>query len=180
VDGASGRVHDFITGPAAVRQGVWPRGVYRLANRDRWAAALVAHHAVFVYDRYRSDPAWTAFFSEMESIRDELVGRKAMADLLADYTFVRIGDLISLVFCNLWKEAQTHGEWTFNLRVAEVDSGVDDRVEIAPDPFEGREVPMTVECREIADVAYQSDAHLRDALAAAPVVTLRGAASGPR
>jgi hypothetical protein len=186
VDADSGRIHDFISAPADVRQGVWPRGVYRLANRDRWAAALVAHHAVFVYDRYRSDPAWSTFFTEMEAIRGELVGRKAMDDLLADYRFVRIGDLISLVFCNRWNETQAYEGWTFDLRDAgaptarTVRGGVDGRVEIAPDPFGGREVPMAIEAREIADMPYHSNAILRDALAAAPIVTLHGAASGPR
>jgi hypothetical protein len=165
---------------------VWPRGVYRLANRDRWAAALVAHHAVFVYDRYRSDPAWSAFFAEMQSMRDQLAGGRAAADLFADYSFVRIGDLISLMFCNRWQETQTHDGWTFNLRDAgaptarTVRGGVDGRVEIVPDPFGGREVPMTIEAHEIADLPYRSDAQLRAALAAAPVVTLRGIASGPQ
>ena len=28
-----------------------------------WAAALVAHHAITVYDRFRADPAWDDFFA---------------------------------------------------------------------------------------------------------------------
>src|SRR3712207_6208701 len=50
VDPATGSVHDFVTAPLAVRHSVWPRGVARLAN-DPWAAALVAQHAITVYDR---------------------------------------------------------------------------------------------------------------------------------
>lgn len=171
VDLPTGRIHDFITAPAEVRQGVWPRGVYNVANRDRWAAALIAHHAVFVYSRFRPDPEWATFFITMESIRNDLVGRRPLGDLLADYRFVRIGDLISLIFCNRWAEAQAYEGWTFRLAPG-------DRVAITPDPFDGGEHELAVDAREIADVPYQSDAHLRDALAAAPVVTLRGVVGG--
>ena len=45
--GPSGDVADFIAAPIAVRQGVWPRAVARLAG-DPWAAALVAQHAITV------------------------------------------------------------------------------------------------------------------------------------
>src|SRR5262245_59328697 len=76
VDEATGRVHDFISAPAAVRQGVWPRGIARIAA-EPWAAALVAQHAVTVYDRYREDPAWQDFFRDIESTRDALVARTA-------------------------------------------------------------------------------------------------------
>ena len=174
VDPATGRVQDFITIPPEVRQSVWPRGVARLAERDTWAAALVAHHAVFVYDRFRSDPAWPAFFARMEAMRDGLVERSGPSgpDLLADYTFLRIGDLISLIFCNRWTDPPPYQGFTFGF--------ADDRVTIAPDPFAGREIAMAIEAREMADAPWRSDAGLRDALKAAPVVTLRGIASGPR
>ena len=55
--------------PHGVRTGVWPRGVERLSDRP-YTAALVAHHAVFVYDRYRADAQWLPFFAEMSALRD--------------------------------------------------------------------------------------------------------------
>ena len=61
VDPASGRIRDFMHVPVSVRQGVWPASVAQLAAAP-WAAALVAHHAVTVYDRYRRDPEWQDFF----------------------------------------------------------------------------------------------------------------------
>src|SRR5262245_38554058 len=61
----TGEVIDFVNAPLAVRHSVWPRGVARLGN-DPWAAALVAQHAVTVYDRFRSDAAWSTFFGQME------------------------------------------------------------------------------------------------------------------
>ena len=57
VDPATGRIADFISAPLSVRQGIWPRGVTRLAD-DPWAAALVAQHAIHVYARYTDDPDW--------------------------------------------------------------------------------------------------------------------------
>ncbi len=62
---ADGRVVDFVTAPLSVRHGVWPRAIARLAG-DPWAAALVAQHAITVYDRFRVEPEWSTFFAEME------------------------------------------------------------------------------------------------------------------
>ena len=72
VNPATGQVFDFVTAPASVRQIVWPRGVARLAG-DPWAAALVAQHAITVYDRFRPESEWAPFFAEMEAARDEML-----------------------------------------------------------------------------------------------------------
>ena len=167
-----GGVYDFIDTPVEVRQGVWPRGVARLADDDAWSAALVAHHAATVYDRYRADPAWADFFPQMESLRDSLVtaARRTPAQLAHDYAFVRIGDLISLIFCNEWDEPQAFDRWTFHRD--------GDRVLVSPDPFAGREVPVAVRARQISNVRYASDDALRQALRTSPVVTLGGIVIG--
>lgn len=65
---ATGGVVDFINATTSVRQTVWPRSVARLAH-DRWAAALVAQHALAVHDRFRAEAAWYLFFTEMEATR---------------------------------------------------------------------------------------------------------------
>ena len=72
VDPESGKVMDFVSAPLSVRHGVWPRGIARLAD-DPWAAALVAQHVLTVYDRYRSDDEWTAFFVEMAAARARML-----------------------------------------------------------------------------------------------------------
>src|SRR5687768_1060872 len=66
VNPASGDVADFVHAPLSVRHRVWPRAVARLAN-DPWAAALVAQHALTVYERFRMDAAWATFFAGMET-----------------------------------------------------------------------------------------------------------------
>jgi hypothetical protein len=168
VDPATGRVFDFIHIPAEARQEVWPRGVARLAEEDVWAAALVAHHAVTVYDRYRSDNAWNTFFPRLETLRDELVhtSGRSKQQLAYDYTFVRIGDLISLIFCGQWDEAQTFDEWVFRRD--------GDRVVVTPDAFGGRAIPVAVNARQIPSRRYVSDDDLRHTVRQSPLVTLSG------
>jgi hypothetical protein len=166
LDPASGRVHDFINAPAAVRQGVWPRGVDRLSH-DPWAAALVAQHALTVYDRFRSDAAWREFFTTMAAMRDALVARmnRSLQDLEQDYPFVRIGDLISLVFCAQWRE-ETYRQWTFRFDR--------DVVTVTADPFAGREIPFEINAIELPDRPFASDDDFRTAFRNAPRVSLTG------
>ena len=170
VDG-NGAPFDFINAPAEVRQEVWPRAAGRLAQ-DPWAAALVAHHAVTVYDRYPPDPAWASFFPAMEASRDELVRASGgrFEDLIDDYRFVRLGDLISLVFCTGLTEQQQFAEWTV--------AGSGTSVIVTPDPFGGRIVPMEVTARELPASPFRSNDDLREKLSAAKGMSLRGEARG--
>ena len=173
IDPASGRVLDFVALPAAMRQDVWPRGVERLRTVP-YAAALVAHHAVHVYSRFRGDPEWQAFFTGMETLRDEELRRAAPASmdaLLADYQFVRAGDLISLAFCNNWREPQEDG---FG-RTVRFDGA---RVIVSPDPFGGRALDIQITGRELAGLTFDSDAAARSALENAPVRTITGIVTG--
>ena len=166
VDEATGRVHDFVSVPVAVRQGVWPVSVEGLAAAP-WAAALVAHHALSVYDRVRGDAAWAAFFADMTARRDAHLAR-AGGDLRAlarDYVWVRLGDLLSLAFCTRAAESTTLGPWTIRLDGA--------HLHVTPNPFL-LDVPFAVEAREIPDVPYRSDEALRAAVAAGRSRALEG------
>jgi hypothetical protein len=167
----TGTVADFISVPIRVRHAVWPRGIARLAD-DSWAAALVAHHALTVYDRFRSDTEWASFFLEMEAARDAMLRADGMplTDLVADYPFLRLADLISLAFCTGSTDEQRFGDWTVKL------SGT--RVVVAPDAFGGASIPIEITAREIVRRSFRSDAELRDALSEANTTTLRGDVSG--
>ena len=171
VDPESGNVTDFVSAPLSVRHSVWPRGIARLAD-DPWTAALVAQHVLTVYDRYRSDNEWTAFFAEMEAARARMLGAAAMplADLEDDYVFVRLGDLISLTFCTGWTDVQRFGASRIQL------SGW--RVVVTPDPFGGTIIPFEIAARAVRNPPYRSDADLRDACREATLVTLRGEVAG--
>ena len=167
---ASGCVVDFVRIPVAVRQAVWPRGVARL-HADAWAAALVAQHAITVYARYRSDAEWATFFPQMEATRDHLVGaaRLSPSTLLDDYSFVRLGDLLSLTFCTGWTDPQQHEGWTVVHR--------DNHVVVTPDGFPEREIALEVPAVEVPSKPFASEEALRAALATSPHVTLTGVIS---
>ena len=167
VDAESGAVVDFVRAPLALRHRVWPRGVARLAP-DSWAAALVAHHAITVYDRFRADRAWDAFFAEMEAARARMLQATAGAfdDLAADYVHVRLGDLISLAFCSGWTDEQRFDPWTVRLHA--------DIVRVTPDPFGGAIVPLHITAREVPGRFFESAGALSDALRTATHVDLVG------
>ncbi|MQA31532.1 MAG: DUF3891 family protein [Luteitalea sp.] len=171
VDPDTGTVADFVSAPIGVRHAVWPRGVARLAD-DPWAAALVAQHALTVYDRFRPEAEWTPFFAGMEAARDAMLraSNLPLDDLVADYVFVRLGDLISLTFCTGSTDVQRFGDWTVQL------SGT--RVVVAPDAFGGVRIPIATGARTIRNQLFRSDAQLRDALREANMVTLRGEVAG--
>jgi hypothetical protein len=171
VDPATGGVVDFVSAPLRVRQTVWPRAVARLAGNP-WAAALVAHHALIAYNRFRPDAEWSSFFTEMEVARDAILraGGMPLGALVDDYSFVRLGDLISLAFCTGHTDAQRFEDWTIQL------SGT--RVVVAPDPFGGAEIPIAITAREIGNRPLRSEADLRDALSATTSTTLRGTVAG--
>jgi hypothetical protein len=169
----TGNVVDFVSAPLSVRHAVWPRGVARLADNP-WAAALVAQHALTVYDRFRSEGEWTSFFAEMEAARGAVLraSRMPLDDLVADYAFVRLADLISLIFCTGWTDEHRFEDWTIQL------SGT--RVVVMPDAFGGVKIPIEINAREIRHQPFRPDAELRDALREATATTLRGEVAGRR
>jgi hypothetical protein len=172
VNPVTGDVFDFMTAPVPVRQGIWPRGVARLAATP-WAAALVAQHALTIFERYRHDPEWDAFFNEIERARSAMLRESGLSldTLLADYPFVNLGDVVSLTFCNGWTEEQRSGRWTVVL------SG--ERLVVRPDPFGGVEIPIAINARPIHRQRFRSDAELREAFRDAPATRLTGIVAGP-
>jgi hypothetical protein len=177
VDPRTGNVVDFVRAPVSVRQAGAPRAIAKLED-DPWAAALVAQHALTVYARFRFEPEWTSFFTEMKAARDAAVARRSLGegglrttgilldDLTADYALVRLGDLISLAFCTGSTDEQRFGPWTVQL------SGT--RVVITPDAFGRAVIPIEITAREMRNQTFRSDAELHDALRQAKPTTLRG------
>jgi Protein of unknown function (DUF3891) len=184
VDPETGRPYDFVNAPLDLRQAIWPRALDRLAPEDPYVAALVAQHALTVYRRYANEPGWRPFFTMLERRRDDLFADAQAAltntpgaapisgldTFLADYVIVGLGDLLSLIVCNGWREPYLMERYQAILH--------GDHLRITPDPFDGASVPLDVEARRIPDRAYTSDADLRDTLAQAPIVRLTGVAVG--
>ena len=167
----TGEIYDFVSAPATVRHSVWPRGVARL-RAEPWAAALVAQHAMTVYDRFRSDTAWTTFFADMEQTRDALLCASdgSYGALEADYPFVRLGDLISLTFCTGWTDEQRFADWTIQR------SG--NRIVVTPDAFGGACIRFRIAAKQVHSQRFESDAMLREALSKANTTTFVGDVAG--
>ena len=165
---AEGRIADFMTLPIDDRRGVWPRGVNRLAD-DPFAAALVAEHSIFVFDRFRSDVDWAPFFAAQAVLRAKYAAEAGVSleALHRDYAFLRLADLISLTFCNRWTEPQD----AFGHRIAG-DGG--DIVLVSPDPFDGMSVSLEIEARVMPNRIYRDEQDLAAAWHDAPTTTLTG------
>jgi len=172
VNPSTGEIVDFVNAPAEVRQRVWTRGVARLAD-DPWAPALVAQHAIVIYDRFHGDPMWASFFDGMREARDSMIeaARGSLETLRSDYEFLRLADLTSLTFCTGWTGQQRFGDWAVRLS--------DTRV-LTPDVFGAAEIPIEIAAKEIANQRFQSDDELRDVLRRAATTTLTGTVLGMR
>jgi hypothetical protein len=159
--GEDGAVLDFMTLPDYAKRDVWPRAIAGVCQ-EPYAAALVAQHAIHIYRRYRPDPEWAVFFEALETARHAYLGitGTAIETLTRDYFFLRMGDLISLTWCNAWT-----GEQKDDTGSPYVIRPEGDRIVITPDPFAGESVEMTIAGREHPGGAE---------------VTLRGVVTGSR
>jgi hypothetical protein len=167
--------HGFVSAPIDVRQGAFLQGVEALAPTDPYVAALVAQHGLTVYRRFQHDPAWSAFFPALEKRRDDLSapflarGAQPFA-FLQDYTVLGLCDLLSLVFCNGWKEPHLMEGYEVVLEGS--------RLVVTPDPFAGVAVDLAVPARALPLRPYWSQTDLDAAWAEAEPVTLEGSAIG--
>ena len=90
--------------------------------------------------------------------------------LRADYRFVFLGDLISLVFCCEWSETFRYDGY------AVTRDGT--TVQVQPDPFAGKTIELTALARRLPARPYATPTDLQAAYDAAPRVVLRGTARG--
>src|SRR6185503_11537715 len=93
-----------------------------------------------------------------------------LEQLLEDYTFVRLADIISLNFCTDATDLAQYGDWQV--------SRTPDGVAISPDIFGGATVAFEISARELIDEPRESDEALWDAIRSSPTVILRGSAHG--
>jgi hypothetical protein len=171
VSEGDGRLLDFTSAPDHVRLAIWPRAV-KLLESSPYVAALVAQHALQIYEPHRRTMA-AGFFGEMEALRNRHLAEAApltFDDLVRDYFFVQMGDTLSLTFCNAWTGPQRLAGYTIRRDGS--------RVSVAPDPFGGLEVPLAVVARRLPHRPF-SQREARKAFDAAPVLTITGALSGP-
>lgn len=166
---AGGAIVDFLHAPFSVKHEWRAVGAARVEARP-WAGALIAHHRVFVYSRFRTDSAWHTFFTEAEAGREALcaLAGRSRQMLEEDYVFVRLADLISLAFCTASTTPEAFGKWTVQR--------VDGNVRVTPGDW-GAAVPIEVLARRLPARHFASDADLRAAYAAGEVIALHGRVS---
>lgn len=168
---AAGRPVDFVGASLDVKLRVWTRGIDRLAVTDAYAAALVALHALTVYDQRRPDADWTAFFGAMAERHDALL-RQSGVDAAAaqdDYHVVNVADALSLAFCTNAAPPRPIAGHAVALEGA--------ALYVTPDSLTVP-VPLRVLVRRLPDRPYASPADLRAAIDAAAPAWLTGTLLG--
>jgi hypothetical protein len=171
--GEDGAPVDFIGVSLAVKQRVWPRCVDRLGVDDPYVAALVAQHSITIFTDHHTKPEWQPYFESMAARKAALLSRcdpEVAAGIDEDYRFVRMADLMSLVFCNAWLEPLEYSGHRVTL------SGR--ALTVTPDPFGGARVELRVPVRRVARRRYASAAELRVEIAGAATEVLEGTAVG--
>jgi hypothetical protein len=167
-DDATGRPLDFMTVAETVKQEVWAKAIDAVRQTSPYAAALIAEHALFVYQANRVKPAWRGFFETLERRRTLLLADAGVSreDLTDDYRFVGLADLLSLAFCNAWDEPRE--------RLGHTVRCAGDEVIVHPPLIGPTPVPFAVSGRRVGDKRYASLGELRAALKATPIERLTG------
>jgi hypothetical protein len=93
---------DFLHVTAEEAQEIWRRAVKAFIDTDPMIALLIIHHAYTLNETgHRRDSSWKPFFTELAQKRAELRTLLGMThnDLEHSYSFLRIMDWFSLMYC---------------------------------------------------------------------------------
>jgi hypothetical protein len=161
VEARTGRPLRFADVPQGLRQETWRDGSRRHAERHPYSALLATHHALVLHAGRAGEPAWDAFLADLGALEEELLARCGLdeAALAADYRWLDLADLLSLVACERWPGVHERGGVRAEL--------AGDELRLAPFPLAGA-TTLAVACREVPDRRYAGDGDLAVELAAAP------------
>lgn len=186
-DPATGRPYDFVSLPRDQHTALWSAGVATaVASYGPHVALLVSLHGLAIYaltpDERRTPEDLAAvqrFRAEQEAMQARLRPQVAASDAqIADQRAILLAlDLMSLVICGaMGREPRRTppvplAGGTTRLALAFPGAGWD-RLTVDPWPF--RESVVTVGClaRHLPAGGFSDEATMREALAAAPVVTI--------
>ena len=165
-DRERGRPHDFVSMPREERIEIWQRGTARFAGEHPYATLLIVRHALQLHqDRFRGEQeGWEGFQDYLEELQRGLLESAGASEeeILADYRWIDLTDLLSLATCNRWTDPFTRHGVRGELAV----SGRALRLALDPFPLAGA-TTFRIPCRRIADRPYAGDADLAVELAEA-------------
>jgi hypothetical protein len=149
---AAGRPADFRRFPDEERREIWRRGVERLAASAPYVGALLAEHALAIHRDRAGEPEWAEFAAALGGRRAELARAAGVtaAELAADYRFLYLADVVSLVLCGTWDAFAACGV-RGRLRGP--------ALEVDPFPLAGA-TGFRVPCRHVPDRPYSGEADL--------------------
>lgn len=155
-----GRPHDFMSIPRPLRQEIWQRSTSRYADRDAYGNLLIVQHALHLHRSHVEDADWAETMTTWRDQRRESLAEHGfeMAELEADYRWIDLTDLLSLLVCNRWQEpVERHG---YRARL------LDGTLQLAPFPLVGS-TSFRIPCRRIDDRPYAGVVDLGGELAMA-------------
>ncbi|MEA2692717.1 MAG: hypothetical protein QOJ16_2104 [Acidobacteriota bacterium] len=159
-DSGRGRPHDFMSIPRDERIAIWERGTARFAGSQPYASLLITRHSLTLHSDRRGEPEWQDFFAYADELERGLLEATGatLEEVAADYRFLDLGDLASLVVCNRWSDPFfRHG-----MRGAFAGG----TLHLDPLPLAGA-TSFAIPCRRIPARPYRGDADLGGELAAA-------------
>lgn len=172
LDPATGAPRHFRALPPGEYERLWVGSVARIAGRSSYAAALVAQH--FATIARAAGSAGDGLARRLEDLRDHwFTAPPAGADdpapgdrlfFLRDFALLALADLLSLMACGGEPAAAEREGYEVRLEGP-------GRLSVAPDPFGGRVVHLSVPGRRLGVTGVQSDEALR--------VAWRGVAPAP-
>lgn len=158
VDPEGGAPLSFLEISGELRVEIWRRGILRYGEEDPYTALLVLTHARRLHP---DDPQMAELVEELEESASAWLGQLGLREdeIEADYHWLAVADLLSLIAVNRWTEArEVHGECEARSREGEL--------LLDPFPLAGA-TRFSIPCRRIPRRSYEGDSDLTLELATA-------------
>jgi hypothetical protein len=155
---------DFREAPAPLRQEVWLRGVARYAERQPYAALLIAEHARRLHAGHEG-AGWAEFRTRLGQFQEDLQARSGSLSqsLESDYGLLEWADAAALAALGVWP--------AFDLARGRGENRADG-LHLRPFPLAGS-THFEIACRRIPDRAYESGLDLARTLVESRWATVR-------
>lgn len=183
---------DFLHGPiAAVKLGLWRRGMQRAAAQHPYAGLLVGQHAALLYmpdlprlpvgerqatEALLADQAdYLAYLQQLFATDPEMSAALEEATVLAHTRLLQFGDSASLQVLMPWANSRTfpHAPVDFRGEYTPVTmQWAGQTIHFAPWPFAVDEFTVTIHGRLLDQRHFESEAAYHAALAVAPLQRL--------